>query len=68
MPEMNGIELADMLARLHGEVAVLLTTGDPSMPAEAGDPSRVILIKPYSLDTLKQTIDRCLAARAATGG
>jgi two-component system NtrC family sensor kinase len=68
MPEMNGIELADMLARLHGEVAVLLTTGDPSMPAEAGDPSRVILIKPYSLDTLKQTIDRCLAARAATSG
>jgi signal transduction histidine kinase len=68
MPEMNGIELADMLARLHGEIAVLLTTGDPSMPAEAGDPSRVILIKPYSLDTLKQTIDRCLAARVAAAG
>ncbi|HEX3500633.1 MAG TPA: ATP-binding protein [Stellaceae bacterium] len=64
MPEMNGVELADMLARLYGEVAVLLTTGDTSLPGKAGHPSRTILIKPYSLDMLKQAIDRCLAARA----
>jgi two-component system NtrC family sensor kinase len=64
MPEMNGVELADILARLHGGIAVLLTTGDTTLPAVAGDPRRAILVKPYSLETLKQAIERCLAARA----
>jgi len=61
---MNGIELADIVARLYGDIAVLLTTGDTTLPAAAGDPSRAILIKPYSLETLKQAIESCRAARA----
>jgi two-component system, NtrC family, sensor kinase len=68
MPEMNGIELADIVARLYGDIAVLLTTGDATLPAAAGDPSRVILVKPYGLETLKQAIESCLAAQAEAAG
>ncbi len=68
MPEMSGIELADRLVRLHGEVAILLTTGYSSLPAGAGDHGHELLIKPYGLETLKQAIERCLARRGGTPG
>src|SRR5882762_2820246 len=68
MPEMSGIELADRLVRLHGEVAILLTTGYSSLPAGAGDHGHELLIKPYGLETLKLAIERCLAGRRGTPG
>jgi two-component system, NtrC family, sensor kinase len=66
MPDMSGLELADVLARRHGTIAVLLTTGHNTAAPENGAHDRDILIKPYSLATLKRAIDRCLARGTGT--
>ena len=64
MPELNGVEFADELARLHPEIPVLLTTGYNTLPLDIDGRNRDILVKPYGLDSLKRAITACLARSA----
>lgn len=64
MPELNGMEFADAVARLHPGIPVLLTTEYDPLPLDIDVRSTEILRKPYGLDTLKRAIDSCLARRA----
>jgi len=64
MPELNGVELAGALARLHPGVPILLITGYDPLPLDIDLRGAEILKKPYDLDTLKRAIDSCLARRA----
>ncbi len=64
MPEMSGMELAEEIARQHPGIPVLLTTGYNNM--QTAGQHRDILIKPYSLDTLKRAITRCRAREAGS--
>jgi nitrogen-specific signal transduction histidine kinase/CheY-like chemotaxis protein len=64
MPELNGVEFAGALARLHPGIPVLLTTGYDPLPLDIDLRGAEILKKPYDLDTLKRAIDSCLARRA----
>ena len=66
MPEMSGMELAEEIAQQHPEIPVLLTTGYNNMQTEMAGQHRDILIKPYSLDTLKRAITRCRAREAGS--
>ena len=63
MPELNGVELAGALARLHPGTD-LLTTGYDPLPLDIDLRGAEILKKPYDLDTLKLAINSCLARRA----
>jgi two-component system, NtrC family, sensor kinase len=64
MPELNGVEFADRVARLHPGIPILLTTEYDPLPLDIEMHDVEILRKPYDLDTLKRAIDSCLARRA----
>lgn len=61
MPGMNGLELAKIVRRQFPKTQVILSTGHaPTSILEDMQPYRVLL-KPYGLDDLKQTLHHAVA-------
>lgn len=57
-PGLNGIELAEIVARDHPHVRILLTTGYSSAAAVAGSVQWPVLHKPYLKAALREAIDK----------
>ncbi|MCB1437231.1 MAG: response regulator [Rhodobiaceae bacterium] len=67
MPVMDGIELALAVARDKPELPILLMTGYADQGARASGLEALIhgvLVKPFSLETLRQAVSEALAGAA----
>jgi len=66
MPDgMSGIELAQLLARLHPRLPVLLTTGYAGAPSDAVEMEAEVLRKPYNSRALREAIEHALGGLRA---
>lgn len=68
MPEMDGIELAQRVTRLHPDMRVMFITGFSAVSLKAGQamPDAKILSKPFHLKDLVLEVDRALQNRSLT--
>ncbi|MFM2021594.1 MAG: hypothetical protein RJB02_1302 [Pseudomonadota bacterium] len=62
MPEMDGIELAQRVTRLHPRMRIMFITGFSAVSVKAGQalPQARILSKPFHLKDLVAEVDRVL--------
>jgi len=63
---MDGIELANELKRINPALIVIIMTGHPSLDSALSALKQGVqdyLIKPFSLDQLEESIQRCLRER-----
>jgi DNA-binding NtrC family response regulator len=60
MPDIGGVQLADLLAEKHPELPVVLMTGRDSMVQGVIDAGAVALIKPFTALQLKRIIEDVL--------
>ena len=58
MPGMTGLELAQEIRRCHADLPVVLTSGYSHVIAEEGTQGFPLLRKPYSIESLLQTLGR----------
>jgi signal transduction histidine kinase/CheY-like chemotaxis protein len=72
MPGMSGLELAAQLAGQRPDLPIILTTGYSDEISTSGTGGRLVILKPYRLETLAAAIDQTLKgsgrSSAATGG
>jgi two-component system response regulator YesN len=62
MPDLDGFFLLKMARKLDPEMKVIVMTGSPELvPQIVGTGSRIdgLLVKPFGLNQLKSTLDRC---------
>ena len=69
MPGMTGPELLSLLRRQHPGLPVVLTSADPRLVHDATHEGAVdVLIKPFDLDQLTDTVARALPASGLRPG
>ena len=65
MPGMNGLEMAQIIEQTHPGLPVLLTSGYSDVFATDGTAGRVLIHKPYSVETLRHALRRALPQGAS---
>src|SRR3546814_12702478 len=68
MPGMTGLELASKLKQQSPRLPIILTTGYSDRLVSAGSEGSPVLPKPYSVETLAETLTHVLAAPKKSGG
>jgi CheY-like chemotaxis protein len=69
MPGMTGQELLPLLRREHPDLPVVLTSADPRLAYEAArEGATAVLVKPFDLDQLLETVARTLPGPEARRG
>ncbi len=68
MPEMSGLELAESVQKMERKPYIIFSTAYDDFAIEAFDIGALdYLLKPYSLDRIKKSLDRYLDRLAASG-
>lgn len=60
MPGMSGLELAERLRATHPALPVILTTGYSDEITQSGTGGRMVILKPYRLETLAAALEQVL--------
>ncbi|KAA0111681.1 PAS domain S-box protein [Methylobacterium sp. P1-11] len=66
LPGISGLELAKTVRARQPEVCVILASGDTGVGSDAAFLRASLVVKPYTPDTLRQTIATALQARRLT--
>jgi PAS domain S-box-containing protein len=61
MPRLGGVELAQRLAELQPELAVLFVSGYPAAPDASGLQNTGVLAKPFTAEALRMALRKALA-------
>jgi PAS domain S-box-containing protein len=63
LPGLSGLELAQAARARRPDVCVVLASGDNAVSADAAFLRASLVVKPYTADILRQTIEKALQAR-----
>jgi PAS domain S-box-containing protein len=67
LPGMSGVELAHAARARRSELCIALATGDQQVSSEAASLGALLVTKPYTAESLQQTLSRALQQRRASG-
>ena len=63
LPGLSGLELARTARRRWPEIGVVLASGDSAVSSEAAFLGASLVVKPYTPESLRQTLDKALHDR-----
>ena len=64
LPGVSGLQLARDVTRARPDLCLVLATGDSGVKSEAAHLGAILVVKPYTPETLRRSLENALQAKA----